>query len=83
VHVSLKRSHDQMELSVQDYGIGIPEADQQRLFQTFQRASNVGSVSGTGLGLAIVHQAATLHGGTVQLESKVNAGTILTVCLPL
>ena len=71
VCVLLKRSHDHVELSVQDDGIGIPEADQQHLFQTFQRASNVGNVSGTGLGLAIVQQAATLHGGTVHLESKV------------
>jgi two-component system, sensor histidine kinase and response regulator len=81
VAVSLRRNGEGVELSVQDHGIGIPEADQQRLFHAFQRASNVGNIAGTGLGLAIVQQAAILHGGTVQLESQVNGGTKVTVHL--
>jgi chemotaxis family two-component system sensor kinase Cph1 len=55
-------------------------ADQMRLFQAFQRASNVGSISGTGL--AIVKQAAELHGGTVQLESQPDKGTGINVTIP-
>jgi two-component system sensor histidine kinase/response regulator len=79
ISVSLERSYQILTLSVQDYGIGIPESDQERLFTAFQRASNVGSVAGTGLGLAIVRQAAELHGGTIQLESRVGVGTTVTV----
>src|SRR5690606_6098234 len=70
-------------LVVQDHGIGIPEADQQRLFVTFQRASNVGKISGTGLGLAIVKQAIDLQGGTMQLASEVERGTTVVVELPI
>jgi two-component system, sensor histidine kinase and response regulator len=83
VNISLQHNHHGLELSVQDHGIGIPDTDQQNLFQAFQRASNVGSVAGTGLGLAIVQQAAALHSGTVELESEVDVGTTVTVRLPL
>lgn len=83
VYVSLESQGGQCILKVKDQGIGIPEGDQQRLFSEFQRASNVGMVRGTGLGLAIVKQAAELHGGSVQLDSQVDAGTIVTVRIPL
>lgn len=82
VQVSLKRDGNCVELSVRDHGIGIPEADQSRLFSVFQRASNTSGISGTGLGLAIVKQAVDLHGGTVLLESAVGAGTTVTVKIP-
>ncbi len=81
--VSLQRANQRLELTVQDHGIGIPEVDQHRLFNAFQRASNVGSVSGTGLGLAIVQQAVDIHGGTIQLDSQVGVGTTITVRLPV
>jgi two-component system, sensor histidine kinase and response regulator len=83
VSVSLDHFDGYIELSVQDQGIGIPEADQHRLFASFQRASNVGSVAGTGLGLAIVQQSAELHGGSVHLASQVNVGTTVTVKIPI
>jgi two-component system sensor histidine kinase/response regulator len=79
VCVTLERSHETITLTVQDNGIGIPESDQQCLFTAFQRASNVGSVTGTGLGLAIVRQAVELHGGAIELESRVGVGTTVTV----
>jgi signal transduction histidine kinase len=68
---------------VQDRGIGIPEADQQHLFKEFHRGSNVGGRPGTGLGLMLVKRCAELHGGTVQLTSKVGEGTTVSVRLPL
>ena len=68
-------------LTVRDRGIGIPESDRRRLFETFHRGANVGSVAGTGLGLAIVKRAADLHGGQVSVESEVGAGTCFTVRL--
>lgn len=83
VRVSLHYRDQQIIIAVEDNGIGIPEADQTRLFSAFQRASNVGQVAGTGLGLAIVQQAAQIHGGIVELESQVNIGTRVVVRIPM
>jgi PAS domain S-box-containing protein len=68
---------------IQDRGIGIPITDQAQLFNSFHRASNVGTISGTGLGLAIVKKSVDLHGGSITFESAVGVGTTFTVTLPL
>ena len=68
---------------IQDQGIGIPVADQAQLFNSFHRASNVGTLSGTGLGLAIVKRSVDLHGGKIAVNSEVGVGTTFTVSLPL
>jgi signal transduction histidine kinase len=83
VRIFLERDNGHVVMTVRDQGIGIPEADQRRLFTPFQRASNVGEVSGTGLGLAIVKQAVELQGGSVELGSKVGAGTTVIVKIPV
>jgi signal transduction histidine kinase len=70
-------------IEVGDQGIGIPLEDQARLFESFHRASNVGNRQGTGLGLVIVKKAVELHGGTISIDSKVDAGTRISVRLPL
>jgi PAS domain S-box-containing protein len=67
---------------IQDWGIGIPECDRHKLFQSFQRASNVGQIPGTGLGLAIVKQCVDLHGGSIAVDSEVGVGTTVTIVLP-
>jgi signal transduction histidine kinase len=68
---------------IQDQGIGIPVADQAQLFNSFHRASNVGTISGTGLGLAIVKKSVDFHGGNITFESEVGEGTAFIVTLPL
>lgn len=68
---------------VQDEGIGIPLKDQNRLFETFHRASNVSGFQGTGLGLSIVKKCVELHGGDIEVKSQVGMGTTITVTLPL
>jgi PAS domain S-box-containing protein len=73
---------EQVIFQVQDQGIGIPEADQPRLFEAFHRAGNVGSTPGIGLGLAIVKQSVDLHGGTITFQSEEGCGTTFTVILP-
>ena len=70
-------------IEVVDQGIGIPLEDQARLFESFHRASNVGTRQGTGLGLVIVKKAVELHGGTIAIESKQDVGTKISVRLPL
>jgi signal transduction histidine kinase len=68
---------------IQDQGIGIPEQERYRLFETFSRCSNVGRIEGTGLGLAIVKRYVDSYGGQIQIDSELNVGTTVTVSLPL
>ena len=67
--------------SVRDRGMGIPPEDTKKLFQMFQRASNVGTISGSGLGLFIVKRCVDLHGGTVVVNSMPGQGTEVVVRL--
>jgi signal transduction histidine kinase len=83
VKFDLACDQDQAILRIQDEGIGIPVKDQQHLFKSFHRGSNVGTISGTGLGLAIVKSSVDLHGGQIAVESEVGVGTTFTVTLPL
>ncbi|QLE46916.1 PAS domain S-box protein [Nostoc sp. C057] len=68
---------------IQDEGIGIFPEEQQKLFEPFYRASNVGNTPGTGLGLAIVKKCIDLHRGRITLASQVGVGTTFRVELPL
>ncbi len=77
------KSGSAVTIDIRDEGIGIPEADLKHLFEPFHRATNVGTISGTGLGLVIAKHAVELHGGTMTVESAVNAGTTFHVSLPL
>lgn len=81
VHFTAQQQNDEIILTIQDYGIGIPLPDQERIFDTFYRASNVGNISGTGLGLRIVRDYLALHRGTIDMVSKPNGGSIFTVRL--
>ena len=74
---------DRIQLVIRDLGIGIPEADVAKLFQTFHRAGNVGNRPGTGMGLAIVKKFVDLHRGTIHIESKEGEGTTVRVWLPI
>jgi PAS domain S-box-containing protein len=82
VYFSIKGSPEHLTFTVQDQGIGIPQAEQAHLFETFHRAQNAKNIPGTGLGLAIVKQSVDLHGGTISFESEEGKGTTFTVCLP-
>jgi two-component system sensor kinase FixL len=66
---------DQCFITISDNGIGIPESDQEHLFEPFFRANNTGNIPGTGLGLNIVLRYATLMNGALQFESTINKGT--------
>ncbi len=82
VRISLDSAEDRYVFVVQDQGIGIPEADQDTLFEAFERGSNVGNISGTGLGLATVQQAVEWHKGSLTFSSTEGVGTTFTVTLP-
>lgn len=71
-----------VNLEIEDQGIGIPAADQTRIFQLFHRASNTTNIRGTGLGLAVVKQCVAQHNGQVTFRSQEGKGTTFTVQLP-
>jgi PAS domain S-box-containing protein len=82
VNLTLGCDEDKIVWQVKDEGIGIPVEDQERLFEPFHRAANVGTISGTGLGLAITKRAVELHGGEIICESKTDSGTTFTITMP-
>lgn len=73
---------DRIQLWVSDTGIGVPLADQARIFDRFDRGSDGSRGQGTGLGLAIVARIATAHGGTVQVDSAPGRGARFTLDIP-
>ncbi|HEY9661597.1 MAG TPA: ATP-binding protein, partial [Allocoleopsis sp.] len=82
VYFDLSYEAEEIIFKVKDEGIGIPVEDQEKLFQSFHRAANVGSIPGTGLGLTIVKQCVDLHGGKITVSSIPNGGTTFTVSIP-
>lgn len=72
----------QLLLEFKDQGIGIPLIDQEKIFDHFYRAQNVGMIVGTGLGMAIIKNSVDILGGTIQLTSVENKGTTIKVKLP-
>ena len=76
-------SPDSMKITVSDQGIGIPEENLGKLFETFYRADNVGNIKGTGLGLSILKKSVDLLGGQVSVSSEPGKGSTFTVTLPL
>ena len=83
VEVSIEIENNCYSIEISDRGIGIPEAAQKHLFESFYRANNVGKTPGTGLGLAIVKRAIDLHKGSIEIDSKVNYGTTIKLLLPI
>jgi len=85
VAIGTRRREGQVEISVSDQGIGIGEADLDRIFERFYRADPARSreTGGTGLGLAIVKHIATNHGGSVDVWSVEGSGSTFTLRLPV
>ena len=82
VHFELSCQDAEAIFEIRDEGIGIPLADQHKIFESFHRASNAKNITGTGLGLAVVKQSVDMHGGKITVSSDVGVGTTFTVVLP-
>lgn len=85
VHVTLNADHKYFFVKVEDSGLGIPEEDQEHIFERFYRVdkSHSREIGGTGLGLAITRSAIIMHRGAVKVYSRENEGTTFTVRIPL
>ncbi|MDD7221347.1 MAG: ATP-binding protein [Oscillospiraceae bacterium] len=81
VDVSVRRDGGSVRLTVRDTGIGIPYADQPRVFERFYRVdkSHSKEVGGTGLGLSIVKHGAQYHNARLELESEPGKGTSISI----
>ncbi len=82
VNFAVTRYGDDIIFRIADNGIGIPEAEQAKLFEPFHRASNTGRIEGTGLGLSIVKSYVDAHHGHIEFASKEGEGSIFTVTIP-
>ena len=84
VTVTVDSSSDGTALTVTDTGIGIPQADVDRVFERFYRVdkSHSKEIGGTGLGLSIVKHGAALHDAQVELESTEGEGTVVRLIFP-
>ncbi|MGS0563149.1 sensor histidine kinase [Microbacterium aurugineum] len=84
VGVGVRAEDGVVEIAVSDQGIGIAEADRERIFERFYRADEARSrrTGGTGLGLSIVKHATQRHGGEVRLWSRPGRGSTFTIRLP-
>jgi signal transduction histidine kinase len=83
VDLCLRSDNNFAIFEVRDRGIGIPNADLQRLFEAFHRAKNVGNIAGTGLGMAIVKRFVDCHNGNIDVKTREGEGTMVKVELPL
>ncbi|TGK35120.1 PAS domain S-box protein [Leptospira gomenensis] len=84
VNTVLKRTERGYEIEVIDSGVGIPEEEIRRIFETFYqiKGENRGEFEGSGLGLAIVKNIVEAHGGTIEVESKPDQGSCFRIVLP-
>ena len=85
VHVSLDADHKYFYVKVTDSGCGIPEEDQEHIFERFYLVdkSHSREIGGTGLGLSIAKNVVLMHRGIIEISSVVDEGTTITVRIPL
>ncbi|MHC8294054.1 hybrid sensor histidine kinase/response regulator [Pseudomonas sp. LB3P58] len=83
ITVKVYSESGQALVEVRDFGIGIGEENQKRIFQQFERVTAKHAVAGLGLGLFISEQIVAAHGGSITVESRIGEGALFRVCLPL
>jgi signal transduction histidine kinase len=85
IEVNLRANKKEVELSVKDTGVGIPEDQKSRIFTKFFRGSNVVRIDteGSGLGLFISKNIIEAHGGRIWFDSEEGVGTTFYFTLPV
>ncbi|OGS36048.1 MAG: hypothetical protein A2293_05940 [Elusimicrobia bacterium RIFOXYB2_FULL_49_7] len=83
IHILVKRDETNYIFGIQDNGIGIASAHQERVFQIFQRLHTREEYEGTGIGLAVCKKIVEKHGGRIWIDSTVGRGTTFWFTLPI
>ncbi len=84
ITVYIKEVNNNIEITVEDTGIGISKEDQEFIFKRFSQVEGTGATkaSSSGIGLTLVKHVIELHGGYIRLESELNKGSRFTIALP-
>jgi two-component system, OmpR family, sensor kinase len=82
IEVATVQEAAEVVVSIRDHGIGIPEGDQERVFDRYFRGSNTSGIGGSGVGLSLVRSIVDLHKGTISLQSTEGKGSCFTFRLP-
>lgn len=83
VYVLVKKEHNSVTISVQDFGIGIPPEKQELIFDRYYRSSDSGNSKSSGLGLYIAAEIVRNHNGKIWVESSVGKGSVFSFSIPL
>ena len=81
IEIAARLQEDHAEFIVQDYGEGISEEDLPHIKDMFYKGSS--QKRGSGIGLGVSDEIMRLHGGTLEIESTLNVGTVVTICFPV
>ena len=82
IFLSIKNHGYELNIIIEDQGIGIPETDKAHIFEKFYRASNVSNIAGTGLGMSIIQRTLELCHGNMEFSSNLNQGTKFIINIP-
>jgi signal transduction histidine kinase len=82
VHVTVQQGLTHITVQVRDRGVGIPQAELEKVKEPFYRAGNVKPYSGHGIGLSLSQRIVKMHDGRLSITSEKEVGTTVTVELP-
>ena len=85
IKVTLRENGDRIELVVSDTGVGMPQEELSSIFDRFHRVEGTQSrtYEGSGIGLALVSELVKMHGGEIRVTSKLGAGSVFSVSIPV
>jgi two-component system, OmpR family, sensor histidine kinase ArlS len=81
--ISLAVKTNQIIVSVEDKGVGIPQSELENIFQPFFRINDQRATDGFGLGLSLASRIIKLHNGQIQVHSEVQKGTLFVIHFPI